>query len=65
MIEEKIDSIDNSIENIKTIPGVSDKTISAVLGECGDIKRFNLQNLLLAILDYIPLNINLEILTCW
>lgn len=40
LLYNKIETIDASIENIKTIPGVSDKTISAVLGECGDIKRF-------------------------
>ena len=40
LLYNKIERIDSSIENIKTIPGVSDKTISAVLGECGDIKRF-------------------------
>jgi len=40
LLYNKIEDIDSSIENIKTIPGVSDKTISAVLGECGDIKRF-------------------------
>lgn len=40
LLYNKIESIDSSIENIKTIPGVSDKTISALLGECGDIKRF-------------------------
>jgi len=40
LLYNKIEDIDSSIENIKTIPGVSDKTISALLGECGDIKRF-------------------------
>ena len=40
LVYNKIEAVDSSIENIKTIPGVSDKTISAVLGECGDIKRF-------------------------
>ncbi len=40
LISNKIETIDSSIENIKTIPGVSDKTIASVLGECGDIKRF-------------------------
>ena len=40
LLYNKIEIIDSSIENIKTIPGVSDKTISAVLGESGDIKRF-------------------------
>lgn len=28
------------IDNLKTIPGVADKTISAILSECGDIDRF-------------------------
>ncbi|WP_434636480.1 IS110 family transposase [Sulfurimonas sp. NW7] len=28
------------IENLKTIPGVSDKTIAAVISECGDLTRF-------------------------
>jgi len=31
----------NGIENLKTIPGVADKTISAILGECGDLTRFD------------------------
>jgi len=30
----------NLIENLKTIPGVSDKTIAAVISECGDLTRF-------------------------
>ena len=29
----------NGVENLKTIPGVADKTISAILGECGDLRR--------------------------
>jgi len=29
------------IDNLKTIPGVADKTIAAILSECGDIARFN------------------------
>jgi len=40
-IEEEIDTIDNSVENLQSIPGVSDKTISAILGECGDLRRFD------------------------
>ena len=39
-IEEEIDSIDNRVENLKSIPGVSDKTITSILGECGDLRRF-------------------------
>ncbi len=41
LLYNKIELIDASISNIKTIPGISDKTISALLGECGDIKRFS------------------------
>jgi transposase len=48
-IEAKIDTLiksgiskelDAPIENLKSIPGVSDKTIAAILGECGDLTRF-------------------------
>lgn len=28
------------VDNLKTIPGVSDKTVAAILSECGDITRF-------------------------
>ena len=28
------------IDNLRTIPGVSDKTIFALIGECGDLSRF-------------------------
>jgi len=31
---------DSLINNLKTIPGVSDKTIAAVISECGDLTRF-------------------------
>lgn len=41
LIATEIDTIDNSIENLQSIPGVSDKTISAILGECGDLRRFD------------------------
>jgi len=41
LVYGKIDAIDSSIDNLKSIPGVADKTISAILGECGDIKRFD------------------------
>lgn len=41
LIETSIDEAQESpIENLRTIPGVADKTIAAVLGECGDLKRF-------------------------
>jgi len=41
LIAEEIDTIDHTIENLQSIPGVSDKTISAILGECGDLRRFD------------------------
>jgi transposase len=41
LITEEINTIDNSIENLQSIPGISDKTISAILGECGDLRRFD------------------------
>jgi len=40
IITEEIDAIDNRVENLQSIPGVSDKTIAAILGECGDLRRF-------------------------
>lgn len=37
---QKIQKNDTLISNLKTIPGVADKTIAAVLSECGDLTRF-------------------------
>ncbi len=37
---QEITKSDTLIENLKTIPGVADKTIAAVLSECGDLTRF-------------------------
>jgi len=37
-ISQKLDA---PIENLKSIPGVADKTIAAILGECGDLTRFS------------------------
>lgn len=54
LLYNKIELIDASISNIKTIPGVSDKTISAVLGECGDIKRFTSAKSFIAYLGLYP-----------
>jgi transposase len=40
-IKEEQDAPTNSlIENLKSIPGVSSKTIAAVISECGDLTRF-------------------------
>jgi transposase len=37
---EEIEKSNRLIDNLKTIPGVSDKTIAAVISECGDLTRF-------------------------
>ena len=37
----EIEETHRLIDNLKTIPGVSDKTIAAVISECGDLKRFS------------------------
>jgi len=42
LIDNNQDSnFSNGVENLKTIPGVANKTISAILGECGDLRRFD------------------------
>ena len=38
--KEKDVPTNSLIENLKTIPGVSSKTIAAVISECGDLSRF-------------------------
>ena len=41
-INSNLDTGDNSpLQNLKTIPGISDKTIVALLSECGNLNRFN------------------------
>jgi transposase len=40
LLDTQFEDVSSNIENIRTIPGVSDKTISAIIGECGDLKRF-------------------------
>ena len=54
LLYNKIEELDSAIENIRTIPGVSDKTISSVLGECGDIKRFTSAKAFIAYLGLYP-----------
>jgi len=38
--EQEVKKTDNLIANLKTIPGVADKTIAALISECGDLTRF-------------------------
>jgi transposase len=37
---EEIQRADSLISNLKTIPGVAEKTIAALISECGDLTRF-------------------------
>ncbi len=39
-VGQEIEKTDSLIANLKSIPGVADKTIAAVISECGDLKRF-------------------------
>jgi len=39
-VGQEIEKTDSLIANLKTIPGVADKTIAAVISECGDLRRF-------------------------
>jgi len=42
------------IENLKSIPGISDKTVSAILGECGDLTRFRTAKAFIGYLGLYP-----------
>ncbi len=42
------------IDNLRTIPGVSDKTIFALMSECGDLARFPNQNSFIGYLGLYP-----------
>ncbi len=46
--------ISNIIDNLRTIPGVSDKTIFALMSECGDLSRFTNQNSFIGFLGLYP-----------
>jgi transposase len=39
-VGQEIEKTDSLIANLKTIPGVADKTIAAIISECGDLRRF-------------------------
>jgi transposase len=44
----------NIIDNLRTIPGVSDKTIFALMSECGDLSRFSSQRKFIGYLGLYP-----------
>ena len=51
--EEEQEIID-IIDNLRTIPGVSDKTIFALMSECGDLSRFKNQKSFIGYLGLYP-----------
>ena len=52
LINTQFEDVSSNIEHIKSIPGVSDKTISSIIGECGDLKRFKIFYILSRSLSY-------------
>ena len=48
------ESLEAPMDNLRSIPGVSDKTITAVVGECGDLKRFTSAKAFIAYLGLYP-----------
>lgn len=54
LINNQLNDNSSNIENIKSIPGVSDKTIAAILGECGDLKRFESAKAFIGFLGLYP-----------
>ena len=54
LINNQFDDDYSNIEHVKSIPGVSDKTIVAILGECGDLRRFKSAKSFIAFLGLYP-----------
>lgn len=52
--KEEEQEIVDIIDNLRTIPGVSDKTIFALMSECGDLARFKNQNSFIGYLGLYP-----------
>ena len=54
LLDNQINDDSSNIENIKSIPGVSSKTITAILGECGDLRRFESAKAFIGFLGLYP-----------
>ena len=54
LIDNQLDNDSTNIDNVKSIPGVSDKTIAAILGECGDLRRFESAKAFIGFLGLYP-----------
>ncbi len=52
--EEEREAMRDIIDNLRTIPGVSDKTILALLAECGNLDRFHSHKALTGYLGLYP-----------
>ncbi|PHS57256.1 MAG: hypothetical protein COB17_06585 [Sulfurimonas sp.] len=51
---EEIEKVNTLIANLKTIPGVADKTIAALLSERGDLSRFPSISKFIGYLGFFP-----------
>jgi transposase len=54
LIKEDEDYISSVLDNLRTIPGVSDKTLLALLAECGNLDRFKNAKALIGYLGLYP-----------
>ncbi|MGJ0321524.1 transposase, partial [Aliarcobacter cryaerophilus] len=54
LIDNQLDDDSSNIENLKSIPGVSNKTVTAILGECGDLRRFESAKAFIGFLGFYP-----------
>jgi transposase len=54
LIDNQLDDDSTNIDNIKSIPGVADKTVTAILGECGDLRRFESAKAFIGFLGLYP-----------
>ena len=54
LIDNQLDDDSTNIDNVKSIPGVADKTVTAILGECGDLRRFESAKAFIGFLGLYP-----------
>ena len=54
LINYQLNDDSTNINNVKSIPGVSEKTIAAILGECGDLRRFESAKAFIGFLGLYP-----------
>ncbi|MDP2076803.1 MAG: IS110 family transposase [Sulfuricurvum sp.] len=54
LIDKRFDDDISNIDNLKTIPGVAEKTIAAIIGECGDLRRFDSAKAFIGFLGLYP-----------